>query len=310
MSPVKFILSAILLLFSIQVTLGQGCSDAGFCSAGSLKTTAGSDSIPVSTVALKFSYGSGEEGVNIVQLNPELNWDLSTRFSVQAAIPYVITSGDLGSNSGIGDLLVNATYKFHQTEAFTLRGSVGGKLPTGNTDESFADGVSFPMPYQTGLGTYDLIAGISASYKNWLFAAGYQGVLKNENKNSFLYARLPLTEIENASGYFESNLLDRGDDVLFRVSRSFKLNKTGITPGILAIYRIQKDKITNFTGNEVALDGSDGLTLNLTVSSELRLNKLFSLLIEAGAPLVVRDVRADGLTRSFVASASLRYHFK
>jgi hypothetical protein len=49
--------------------------------------------------------------------------------------------------------------------------------------------------------------------------------------------------------------------------------------------------------------------LNATGFIELTLNQHWSLGLMGGVPLVVRDVRPDGLTRSFVIAPQLSYQF-
>jgi len=57
------------------------------------------------------------------------------------------------------------------------------------------------------------------------------------------------------------------------------------------------------------IDGSEGLTLNLTADLRYQLNSSWWLEASMGSPLVVREVRPDGLTRALVANVGLRYAF-
>ena len=52
--------------------------------------------------------------------------------------------------------------------------------------------------------------------------------------------------------------------------------------------------------NRVALDGSDGLTLNITLGFQRELKNHDAITVSFGAPLITREVRVDGLTRTFV----------
>jgi hypothetical protein len=307
MKRIALVVCFLALILISPKALGQGCSDAGFCSAGNLKASTRGDSAKVSTVSLKLAFGSGEEGVSIMHIIPEMNWQLSESSGMQFSIPFVFTSGDLGSTSGTGDLLLAYTYRFLQKNKLSMSGTIGTKLATGKTDLKDGGFYSLPMPYQSGLGSYDLILGWSMMYNNRVsVAAGLQKVLSHDNDNTFLhYPSVTIDELK----YFQSQNLKRGDDILVRAGFKSRLGEVSVTPGILAIYRIAKDKITDQFGIERELEGSDGLTFNVTVSVALPLGEKFSLSAEAGAPAVVRDVRADGLTRSFVAAASLRYHF-
>jgi hypothetical protein len=301
-----------LFIFSLSGILieskGQGCSDAGFCSAGNLRAGVHEDSTEISIISLKAVYGIGEEGVSIVHVVPELNWQMSPRSGLQMSIPFVFTSGDLGSISGAGDVLLAYTYSLKPGERWSSSASIGARLATGKTDQTDGTFYSLPMPYQTGLGTYDLILGWSMVNKHKLsLATGVQLVLSDDNKNNFLY--YPGIGTEELA-YFQSNKLRRGNDALLRAGYKISIRDISITPGMLAIYRFTQDRITDITGKEVDLEGSDGLTLNFTAAASVPMEEKLSIVIEAGAPVIVRDVRADGLTRSLVASLALRYHFK
>ena len=82
-----------------------------------------------------------------------------------------------------------------------------------------------------------------------------------------------------------------------------------MSTGILALYRLQKDIITDKYGNRIAVNGSDGLTLNLTGSLQYEFSSRTGINLSFGTPLVVREVRPDGLTREFVLSAGIHLNF-
>ena len=75
--------------------------------------------------------------------------------------------------------------------------------------------------------------------------------------------------------------------------------------------RIHLDQDTRLdsTGTRMAVEGSDGLTLNLTIDARYRLNDAWTLELAYGSPMVVRDERPDGLTRSLVLNLALAYRF-
>ena len=82
-----------------------------------------------------------------------------------------------------------------------------------------------------------------------------------------------------------------------------------VAPGLLGIYRLTEDEITDDTGTQVAVEGSDGLTMNITATAAYAVSNRFGLQLMFGAPAVVRDVRPDGLTRSLVLNLGFRYNF-
>jgi len=298
----------VFLEFSPLSINAQGCSDAGFCSAGVLQATNVNDTVTPNMISFKSVYGIGEQQVTIMQLVLEADFKISRRSHIQASMPYVFTSGNLGSYNGIGDLQLNYTYRFAEKKNWKYSFTAGTRINTGRTNYAYDALTSLPMPYQSGLGTLDLILGVAAYYKKWNFSTGLQQVLHHNNNNTFLHSKL-LNFNDKANAYFESNRLKRGNDVLFRTGRTISVRNWKFTPGLLAIYRINKDRIINSSEKEIKLQGSSGLTLNVTGSLLVPIGKSVAFLIEGGAPLVIRKTRADGLTRSMVVSGAVRYKF-
>ncbi len=299
-----FLLSVI--FFSYYVSFSQGCSDAGFCSIGTLKPLLQNDTIYRQKAKLTFSYGNGEKNTSVFQIIPEMEFSVAKKNFIQLKIPYVIANGKLGSNSGMGDFVFSISRQLLEKEHLNFSVTAGLKLPTGTTNATNKNDFVLPMPYQTGLGTTDLILGTSLHFYNWNVGAGYQKVLNHNNKNTFLY---PITIAPIEDAYFESNLLRRGNDALLRAEYLFKFKKINVAPGILALYRLQKDNILNISGERMDLEGSDGLTLNITASANYSINKKIKLNLLFGAPAIVRKVRPDGLTRSMVLNFGINYNF-
>ncbi|HNQ11650.1 MAG TPA: hypothetical protein PKH65_01575 [Bacteroidia bacterium] len=291
-----------LSLFCISgAVYAQGCSDAGFCSAGSMQNHNGQDEyVNLSKVSASISYGVGEQGVSIVQFTPEVQIGLFTGTQIQVKIPFMAINGNIGSNSGLGDAIFSITQKLPiDLNDGDILITAGSRIPIGTTDEKDKDG-PLPMPYQTGLGTLDGIGGLSVRLKQWKMSAGFQWVMDDQNKNQFL--RAAWLGNEDAQKYFESNKLKRGNDALLRIDRSLKVGRFVFTPGVLGIYRLNKDSYVNENGVRSSISGSDGLTLNINLSSDIKINDKAGLNVIAAFPAVVRDKRPDGLTRSAVLS--------
>ena len=178
-------------------------------------------------------------------------------------------------------------------------------MPTGTTDKA-GNGIALAMPYQTGLGTFDLILGVSYHYDMWRIGAGYQAILDDNNINRYLSSN---GRNVSERAYFNSNMLRRGDDALIRLERSIVWKKLDFSVGLLSIYRLQKDKIINAGGLTETLKGSEGITLNLTAGMNYEISKQVDCYLLYGSPLIVRDVRADGLTREFVLSFGFQFNF-
>lgn len=302
---------AISSLFTYHTTNAQGCSDAGFCTIGALNPqiiadTLGDERYLKNNFHLSPTFAIGEQGVAIWQYTPEVNLTLVKGLMWQAKMPYTYIYGNLGSNYGIGDVSTSLTYTHFFKKTTSLAVTLGSKIAT-HAAGTCENGRPLPMPYQCSLGTYDGIVGVKFMYKTWNFSAGYQMVLANKNENGFLSSRW--AGDEDAGEYFVSNKLNRGDDVLLRAEKLFILKKLNLSAGLLSIYRINKDKYTNPAGVEEEIAGSDGITLNITGSATYVFEPKQSFGLNFGFPVLVRDFRSDGLTRSLVVSLTYQINF-
>lgn len=318
-----------ILLFGICTstslyTLAQGCSDAGVCSAGTigqihlLSDSAGAAE-PRHYARLQYGFGVGEQGVSIMQVIPELSLGLSQRLSVQLKVPYVSASGELGDNAGVGDAILTGSYRFVNEVQRGLTGSLGFRLPTGKTDAGVPDAVqsfrdrALPMPYQTGLGSIDLLAGIEWRRGRWIVAAAYQHVLSQGNGNSF--TALEWADKPEAADYFPAAQLRRANDAVVRFQYLYRRQRLALQPGMLAIYHLSNDtrldrlQMVPLEAIRATIDGSQGLTLNATLDVRYTLNDHWALELSGGTPLVTRDNRPDGLTRALVLNSGVRFTF-
>ncbi len=309
-----------------QRAAAQGCSDAGVCTAGPMgQIAAVGDSTapePRHMARLMTSYALGEQGVAIVQVQPELSLGLTERLSIQVKVPYISASGNLGDNSGVGDVISTLSYAFIKERDRDLTAIAGLRLPTGRfTPESFEQATygpnarPLPMPYQLGLGTTDLLLGVSYRKDRWSGTLAYQHILTQDNQSTFLHRYWQ--DVPEALGYFESLALERTDDAVVRIQYAVPIKRLTLQPGLLAIYHLGEDSRLEYndpTGNleipdRVNIAGSEGLTLNITADARYRLNDAWAIEASFGSPLVVREVRPDGLTRSMVLNAGLRFAF-
>lgn len=297
MSIRNVILIAMLITMLIAAntsSTAQGCSDAGVCTMGTMRsTTLEPDSAAGGIVSLTTSYGVGEKGVSIVQVLPEVEWRVGQLMTLRASLPVMFTSGSLGTNSGVGDAVVSVSRTIGLTDDVSLGLTLGTRLPTGTTNAAYTPSASLPMPYQTGLGTTDLVVGVSSTFDRWSVALGYQRVLVNNNLNSY---------VDQGLDYFTSKDYERGDDAILRVGRSMFIDNFNIVPSILAIYRVQQDRVLG-----ARVEGSSGLTLNIAVAASTAIANRINLRLDVAAPVLVRKVRADGLTRALVVALGLTY---
>lgn len=290
----------------------QGCSDAGICTMSNhptpLSESGDSLSDPKNRAAFTITVtaGVGEQGVLITQATPELVLPLTSSLSGQLRGSFFAINGNLASTYGAGDVLAGLNYKLKTANANAYTITILGKIPV-NAADLKKENNPLPMPYQTSLGTFDLLAGLSYSMRKWTFSAGYQQVVSNGNKNRFLDSAWEGNA--EAEKYFASNLLSRGNDASLKVERLFTMRHFRFSAGGLGILRLTEDKVADSTGIRKAVHGSDGLTINLTGSASYMASEKSSLQLVTGFPVMVREVRPDGLTRVFVLNLTYTYRF-
>ncbi|HEY0976286.1 MAG TPA: hypothetical protein VGE21_02355 [Flavobacteriales bacterium] len=308
-------------IFYITEAYAQGCSDAGVCTAGPIgevvtSTDSGSVSEEYRHMArLTFSHAIGERGTRITQLVVEAGIGLTERIGMQVKLPYLQAQGNLGNNSGIGDPTLTASYLIIKGSQRRMEAILGVKLPV-NTANATADGKPLPMPYQTSLGTTDLLFGTTYRHRRFSAALAYQMVLKNDNANRFRHA-LWMDDMD-ALGYFESWDLDRADDAVVRIQYAVPWKRIVVQPGLLAIQHMGRDVRTEIPDDQpgmmrlperVAVAGSDGLTLNITLDARYRIDDHWAIEASYGSPVITRSERPDGLTRSLVLNFGVRHAF-
>ncbi len=251
-------------------------------------------------------YGIGERGTTIVtaQLETTVRLYKHKLFS-QIKLPYTFVNGTLGKLSAPGDVTLSCSYFALDEKKQNLVITVGTKIPTNDGNLSL-NNLPLPMPYQTSLGSVDLLLGMKYGFKSWEMTMGYQHSF-NANSNQYLHLSL-INDSVAYNNFFESNKMQRADDAIFRVSKSFKLKKAQLGTGVLLIYHLQEDTYVNKAGFRINAPESDGLTLNLNLSGVFQLSKKTDLTFIAAGPLLNRKYRTDGLTRSLVLQAGVRWN--
>ena len=78
---------------------------------------------------------------------------------------------------------------------------------------------------------------------------------------------------------------------------------------MLFIYHLGEDSFENIFGQRENIKGSDGLTINGNLIASYTFTKQSSIELSVATPFVVRDIRPDGLTRSFVLGIHYQYTF-
>lgn len=292
----------------------QGCSDAGFCSMGAMKPDQPYNKkveFRLRSMELSVYRGTTTTTAKIMMALAEMNFSITRKTMFQFKIPYQTTHGNLGKTSGIGDLSLCVTHNIYKTDKFDVNVSLGAKLPTNHADLE-DEGKPFPMYYQTSLGTYDGIAGVSLISRDWLIATGIQHPFIHQNENKFTDASdwpdYPSPTYVNRHG--PARNLKRGTDVMFRVERNFRFSRLNASVGLLPIYRITQDEITDpDTEERYKLDNTTGIAMSGIVTVGYSFNVRSGVKVLIGRRILHRKINPDGLTRELVTSFSYFYRF-
>jgi hypothetical protein len=308
-------LKKILFLVGLAVTqvncFAQGCSDAGFCTMGAMKPDQPYNKkvqLRLRTMELSFYRGTTTLTPVIYVATADFNFSLNQKNTFQLKVPYQFVSGRLANTGSVGDISLCFTRNIFSSDKFDLNLSVGGKIPTNQSDKS-VDGRPLPMYYQTSLGTYDFITGLSFINRKWLFATGIQIPL-NENNNQFIWSAWKGTdEKAYVDLYTQAKNLRRGIDVMLRVERNFRWSQFNCSIGLLPIYRINRDEFTNSDNIRVIREDASGLALSGIVTAGYNFNTRSGVRLLIGHKIIQRDLNPDGLTRELVNSVTYIYRF-
>lgn len=301
---------------AITPIFAQGCSDAGFCTMGAMKPDQPfNKKVQLRLRAMEVSFYRGTTTTTpiVYVANVDASFSLSNKTSFQVKLPYqTVQSGNFGTTGGLGDISLCVTRNLFTSEKYDINISLGGKIPSNDSNkkaESKFDELSLPMYYQTSLGTFDAISGISVITPKWLFATGIQVPL-NRNNNQFEWDDwFEVYPDDNyVQTYSQSNQLKRGIDVMLRAERNFRFSQFNFSAGLLPIYRITNDEIT-LNGVRVKPSGAKGLALSGIVTAGYNLNVRSSMRLLVGHKIVQRDRNPDGLTRELVTTFSYNYRF-
>ena len=259
-------------------------------------------------VAAGINVGVGEQST--ISLNPYIDYGrrLNARWNFHAKITGTYASGFLGNTFNAGDIfLVSSFHPKIKNENITFLAAF--KIPLTTSNDKNLNGKPLPLDYQSSLGTYDLVGGISYLFKKRIdISAGVQIPVINNNKNSFFTDEYSDTRVNN---FASTNLFERKPDALLRLGYFLPIQKQSISikPNLLFIYHLGDDNYTNRFNTKQAITGSNGLTLNAGINLVKTFANKNELELIAATPLIVRDVRADGLTRSAVLNIQYKVAF-
>ncbi len=277
----RSILPAVVFLFIITQSLHAQCSDAGACVIGGA---------PVESrhqVSLRYVFGSsgGDDPLTFHTVQFDGVLDLIEGGALILRLPYRMIDGPLGSTSGIGDLTLLWRQQLWSDHGNTLSLQAGGKIATGPVNEE-----GLPQAYQPGLGTNDVIVGLSYETAPWIFAAGYQ--------------------ISTGRSDNDVDRLARGDDLFARAGYRTFIDDVNLGLEVIAIQRLAEDNIRHPVVDDgeffVDVPDSDQLQVNVMGTSSYEIDERISLLGQVAVPLLQRDVNIDGLKRALTVSVGVQ----
>jgi hypothetical protein len=273
-------------LFFFNFGYSQGCSDAGFCSVGTVQHQGANKEENNNQLKIGVSSGKADFDVNVFTTSLEYNRKIGSNFDMDVKLNFQSNSLDNTSVSALSDAFLIGNFKINKD----WKTSFGVKIPLtdGNLKENE---VVLPMDFQPSLGTFDLLLAVSKKVNKFDFSLAYQQPL-SQNKNEYV---APLN-----GKFFTTKGFKRSGDVLLRASYKWKFaEKLNLTPSILPIYHLANDKYLDGT-TEKEIEKSSGLTLNANLFLNYLINESNALQLSFGSPLIVRDARPDGLTRKYV----------
>lgn len=294
----------VVLALGLQKNLkAQGCSDAGICTITSFKPNGiyAADSLTTS-YKVGASIGSADHDISIFSTYIEYDRNVNNRLGVNAKLTSLAQSGNGISVWGLSDFYLTGKYRVWDQLNLVL--GVKAPLTTGNR---LKDQRPLPMDYQASLGTVDGVFGLGYRLANLQLMLGYQHPFI-QNENTF-----------DAARYAEDNILStfqttvnykRKSDALVRISYDVPvMSRLRITPSVLAVYHLADDTYRVGPVQEVAIVGSQGLTVNGNVYLDYAFLTHHAVQFSVGAPFVVRDIRPDGLTRGLVLGFEYKYTY-
>jgi len=310
---------AILFSLYFQASFSQGCSDAGFCTMGAMRPDqhqAKSFNLKLNAMEFTQHFGATEFGDYLLSYIVDADFTINPKTTFHFKLPYTIIFNRMPTTNGLGDISLSVTRLLLKQGKWQIAGTLGGKVPTNGNDLSY-NGIPLPSYYQTSLGTYDLVAGVGIIYGNWLFSTGYQHAF-NRTKNQFLrYVEngIPKNSFDGteyaafANSYANSKELQRSPDVMLRVERNFRIGRFNAYLGLLNIYRLEDDEVTNFKGQRVKIANSGGLTVNGLLGAGYRFSTRSAIKVLFGSKIITKERNPAGLGRKYVNNISYEIRF-
>ena len=300
----KILLILLLLATGSGLIHGQGCSDAGICTLPGVHETKTKELLQTSPGSITFGMGYGIADHDIMAVINYLEYSrmLNEKVELGARINSIYYDGAKINLFGFSDIFLTSKFSINNKLRFT-----GGlKIPLSDANKYY-EGRPLPMDYQPSLGTIDLLLSGGITFRRMDIVLALQQPVV-QNKNSFVAESFSAEhEFRN---FITTNGFHRSGDLVIKSTYTIvKKPKLAFGAGILPVFHLGNDTFIDSSGIRSEINGSEGLTLNMTGFLDYAINKSGRILIHFGAPLIARDKRPDGLTRSFVLGLSYTFHF-
>jgi hypothetical protein len=241
----------------------------------------------------------------------DISVGIGAKNQVQTRFPYAWVNGPLGNSKAFGDVYLNYSRNLVKTEKYSVNAMLGTKFPRFTTALARPDGLPLPFFYSPSLGTYDLVLGASFISKKWLLGIGFQKpVYKGMTDNGFTplaYENTPL--YEQAKRYDASVNIQRGADIMLRLERNFRFSRYSFYVGLMPVWRLNPDEITDKDAKRVQVNGSDGLAATALLGGRYNLDIHSSIKVLSGVNILQRNANPDGLKKSSLFSLMYEWQF-
>jgi hypothetical protein len=309
----KIILILVIFLASTEI-FSQGCSSAGFCTMGALKADQKFSlykKVKLNYIELSqlIAFSGFGETINATTLDVSVSLGAKNKFQVR--VPYVWVNGPLANTKSVGDVYLTYTRNLVSKKEYSINAMIGTKFPRFTTALATPEGKPLPLYYSPSLGTYDLVLGASFINEKWLLGVGFQQAIANTTVdngfNPLAWESTPL--FSQAQKYDASKNLKRGADVMLRIERNFRFGRYSFHTGLMPVYRLNPDEITDANNQRVQVAGSDGLALTGIIGGRYSLDAHSSIKVFYGYSLIARKAIPDGLMKTSVATLAYEWQF-
>jgi hypothetical protein len=307
---IKSFICITVLLVATKLLNAQGCSDAGFCTAGNFNAmhgeAAAKNAISKNEFDILFNYGAHNKRKEEF-FQPQINWrHINSKGAfIELRLPLNHAKGNVTniSTTGIGDITATYNSKLSISRKNKIDYSFGFRVSLSNASKADQkNNYSYPMFLQSGLGTTDLIAVANYDIIKYIsIGTGLQLPLIQYNKNKQILQPL-----------FMGNLISEGyrrkPDALIKLTGHYQTGKFRINAGLLSIFHLANDNYTSSQG-KYAIQDSKGITINWTADCSYAFSNKWMFNILYAEPIVTRKNIPDGLARSRIIVPKMSFSF-